>query len=87
MSPYWVGHATTPRPWPGRWYLPVAETRVQWAKGGLDLRRAASNRAGGFHATHTQKGLFTAGLMPNLPEHLWNRTRMKRRRTRCFHAV
>ena len=54
---------------------------------GLDLRGAYLNLDGGFDSAHTRKGIFHAGLIPNITEPPRNRTRPKRGRTRLFNAA
>jgi hypothetical protein len=54
---------------------------------GLDLRGASLNLDGGFEAAHNRKGIFNAGLIPNIPEHPRNRKHPKRGRKRLFNAA
>src|SRR5262245_45003928 len=54
---------------------------------GLDLRWSYRNRAGGFDATYNRKGMFHAGLIPNIPENPRNRKHTKRGRKRLFNAA
>ncbi len=54
---------------------------------GLDLRGASLNLDGGFDSTHHRKGMFHAGLVPNIKEHRRNGKTTKRGRKRLFHAV
>ena len=53
----------------------------------LDLRGAYLNLDGGFDAAHNRKGIFNAGMMPNIPENPRNRKAPKRGRKRLFNAV
>jgi len=53
----------------------------------LDLRGAYLNLDGGFDAAHNRKGIFNAGMMPNIPEKPRNRKAPKRGRKRLFNAV
>ena len=54
---------------------------------GLDLRGAYLNLDGGFDSTHNRKGMFNAGLIPNIKENPRNRKGTKRGRKRFFNAV
>ena len=54
---------------------------------GLDLRGAYLNLDGGFDSTHNRKGMFNAGMMPNIPENTRNRKYTKRGRKRLFNAA
>jgi hypothetical protein len=53
----------------------------------LDLRGAYVNLDGGFDSTRNRKCIFTAGLIPNIPENPHNCKRAKRGRKRLFNAV
>ena len=78
---------------------PVNETdMVRWPEGlqalkkvakevGVGLSGASLNLDGGLDAAHNRKCIFTAGLIPNLPEHPRNRKRPKRGRNRLFNAA
>jgi hypothetical protein len=48
---------------------------------GLDLRGAYLNLDGGFDSAHNRKGIFNAGMMPNIPENPRNRKGTKRGKT------
>ena len=54
---------------------------------GLDLRGAYLNLDGGFDSARNRKGIFNAGLIPNIPENPRNRQRTKRGRKRFFNAA
>jgi hypothetical protein len=54
---------------------------------GLDLRGAYLNLDGGFDAAHNRKGIFNAGMIPNIPENPRNRKRAKRGRKRLCNAM
>jgi transposase len=54
---------------------------------GLDLRGAYLNLDGGFDAAHNRKGMFHAGLIPNIKEHPRNRKALKRGRKRLFNEA
>jgi len=54
---------------------------------GLDLRGAYLNLDGGFDSAHNRKGIFNAGLIPNIKENPRNRKTTKRGRKRWFKAV
>ena len=54
---------------------------------GGDLRGAYLHLDGGFDSAHNRKGIFNAGLIPNIPEHPRNRKRPKRGRKRWFNAT
>jgi hypothetical protein len=54
---------------------------------GLDLRGAYLNLDGGGDSTHNRKGLFNAGLIPNIKENPRNRKGIKRGRKRLFNAA
>ena len=54
---------------------------------GVGLSGASLNLDGGLDAAHNRKCIFTAGLIPNLPEHPRNRKRPKRGRNRLFNAA
>ena len=56
-------------------------------EGGVDLRGASLNLDGGLDAAHNRKGIFHAGLIPNIPENPRNRKRPKRGRKRLFNAA
>ncbi len=51
---------------------------------GLDLAGAVLNLAAGFDSKANRKGVFTAGLKPNLKENPRNRQKLKRGRKRFF---
>jgi transposase len=50
----------------------------------LDLRGAYLNLDGGFDSARNRKGIFNAGLIPNILENPRNRKRTKRGRKRFF---
>jgi transposase len=54
---------------------------------GLDFRGAYLNLDGGFDSARNRKYIFTAGLIPNIPENPRNRKRTKRGRKRLFNAA
>jgi hypothetical protein len=54
---------------------------------GIDLRGAYLNLDGGFDSRANRKCIFTAGLIPNIPENPRNRQRPKRGRKRLFNAA
>ena len=54
---------------------------------GLDLRGAYLNLDGGFDSAHNRKGIFNAGMIPNIPENPRNRKTTKRGRKRLFNAT
>ena len=54
---------------------------------GLDLRGAYLNLDGGFDSTRNRKGIFKAGMIPNIPENPRNRKGTKRGRKRLFNAA
>jgi Transposase DDE domain len=54
---------------------------------GLDLRGAYVNLDGGFDSRAHRKGIFNAGMSPNITENPRNRKRPKRGRKRLFNAV
>jgi hypothetical protein len=54
---------------------------------GFDLGRAYLNLDSGFDSTHKRKGIFNAGMIPNITENPRNRKRLKRGRKRLFHAA
>jgi len=56
-------------------------------EGGLDLRGASLNRAGGFDSTHNRKMIFNAGMIPNIKENPRNRKTTKRGRKRLFNKT
>jgi len=56
-------------------------------EGGVDLRGAYLNLDGGFDSAHNRKGIFNAGLIPNIPENPRNRKHPKRGRKRLFNAA
>jgi hypothetical protein len=56
-------------------------------QGGLDLRGASLNLDGGFDSTHNRKGMFNAGMIPNIKENPRNRKTPKRGRKRFFNAA
>jgi hypothetical protein len=53
----------------------------------LDLKRASLNLDGGFDSSANRKGIFNAGIIPNIPENPRNRKRIKRGRKRLFKAT
>ncbi|HSX77428.1 MAG TPA: hypothetical protein VLQ80_02480, partial [Candidatus Saccharimonadia bacterium] len=55
---------------------------VGWA-----LRGASLTRDGGFDSAHHRKGIFHAGLIPNIPEHPRNRKTTQRGRKRLFNET
>src|SRR5262247_3424598 len=54
---------------------------------GVDLRGAYLNLDGGFDSTRNRKGIFNAGMIPNIKENPRNRKRTKRGRKRFFNAA
>ena len=54
---------------------------------GLDLRGASLNLDGGFDSARKRKGIFNAGLIPNIKENPRNRKHPKRGRKRLFNAA
>jgi hypothetical protein len=54
---------------------------------GLDLKGAYLNLDGGFDSAHNRKGIFNAGMMPNIKENPRNRKTTKRGRKRLFNAA
>jgi hypothetical protein len=54
---------------------------------GLDLRDAYVNLDAGFDSTYNRKGIFNAGMIPNITENPRNRKRTKRGRKRLFNAA
>jgi hypothetical protein len=56
-------------------------------QGGVDLQGAYLNLDGGVDSTRNRKGIFNAGLLPNIPEHPRNRQGIKRGRKRLFNAA
>jgi hypothetical protein len=54
---------------------------------GLDLRGASLTLDGGCDAAHNRKGIFHAGLIPNIQEHPRNRKTTKRGRKRFCNAA
>jgi len=54
---------------------------------GVALRGAYLNLDGGFDSARNRKGIFNAGLIPNIPENPRNRQRTKRGRKRFFNAA
>jgi hypothetical protein len=54
---------------------------------GFDLGRAYLNLDSGFDSTHNRKGIFNAGMIPNITENPRNRKRIKRGRKRLFNAA
>jgi transposase len=56
-------------------------------QGGLDLRGAYLNVDAGVDSTHHRKGMFTAGMIPNIKENPRHRKRTTRGRKRLFNAV
>jgi transposase len=54
---------------------------------GLDLRGAYLNLDAGFDSTHHRKGMFNAGMIPNITETPRNRKRTKRGRKQLFNVV
>ena len=53
----------------------------------LDLRGAYLNLDGGFDSTRNRKGIFNAGMIPNIKENPRNRKTTKRGRKRLFNAA
>jgi len=53
----------------------------------LSLHRSYLNLDGGFDSRANRKGIFNAGLIPNLPENPRNRKTTKRGRKRLFYAL
>jgi len=53
----------------------------------LDLRGASLHLDGGFDSTYNRKGIFNAGLIPNIKENPRNRKTTKRGRKRLFNAA
>src|SRR6266446_7695727 len=56
-------------------------------KVGLDLRGAYFNLDGGFDSAHNRKGIFNAGMIPNIKENPRNRKTTKRGRKRLFNEA
>jgi hypothetical protein len=54
---------------------------------GLDLKGASLNLDGGFDSAHNRKGIFHAGMMPNIKENPRKRQTTKRGRKRLFNAA
>ena len=54
---------------------------------GLDLKGAYLNLDGGFDSAHNRKGIFNAGMIPNIKENPRNRKTPKRGRKRFFNAA
>ena len=54
---------------------------------GVDIRGAYLNQDRGFDSTHNRKGIFNAGLIPNIKENPRNRKHTKRGRKRLFNAA
>ena len=54
---------------------------------GLDLRGAYGKLDGGCDSRANRKGMFNAGMIPNIQENPRNRKRPKRGRTRFFNAA
>ncbi len=54
---------------------------------GGDLRGAYLNLDGGFDSIANRKGIFNAGLIPNIPENPRNRKTTKRGRKRLFNKA
>jgi hypothetical protein len=54
---------------------------------GLDLRGAYLNLDGGFDSAHNRKGIFKAGLIPNITENPRHRKTTKRGRKRFFNEA
>jgi len=54
---------------------------------GGDLRGASRNRDGGVDAAHHRQCMFTAGLIPHIPENPRTRKRPKRGRQRLLNAA
>jgi len=54
---------------------------------GVDLKGASLNLDGGFDAAHNRKGIFNAGLMPNIKENPRHRKTAKRGRKRLCNPV
>ena len=53
----------------------------------LPLRGAYLNLDAGFDSTYNRKGIFNAGMIPNIKENPRNRKRTKRGRKRLFNAA
>ena len=56
-------------------------------KTGLVLEGAYLNLDSGFDSKHNRKGMFNAGMIPNIKGNLRNRKRSKRGRKRFFNAA
>jgi hypothetical protein len=56
-------------------------------EGGLDVRGASLNLDGGFESAPNRKGIFHAGMLPNMQENPRNRTGPKRGRKRLCNAA
>jgi len=54
---------------------------------GVDLQGAYLNLDGGFDSARNRKGIFNAGLIPNIKENPRNRKTTKRGRKRFFNAA
>jgi hypothetical protein len=54
---------------------------------GLDLGGAYLNLDSGFDSKHNRKGIFNAGMIPNIKENPRNRKHTKRGRKRLFNAA
>ncbi len=54
---------------------------------GLDLRGAYLNLDGGFDSARNRKGIFNAGMIPNIKENPRNCKTTKRGRKRLFHEA
>jgi hypothetical protein len=54
---------------------------------GLVLTGAYLNLDAGFDSAHNRKGIFNAGMIPNITENPRNRKRTKRGRKRLFNAA
>ncbi len=78
---------------------PVNETDMIWLPTGLKalkkvakkvdltLRGAYLHLDAGFDSTYNRKGIFNAGMIPNIKENPRNRKRTKRGRKRLFNAA
>ena len=56
-------------------------------EGGLDLRGASLNLDGGFDSARNRKGIFNAGMIPNIKENPRTRKTTKRGRKRFFNTA
>jgi hypothetical protein len=78
---------------------PVNETDMRLLPEGLKALKTGAKRVGlvltgaylhldsGFDSTPNRKGIFNAGMIPNIPENPRNRKRTKRGRKRLFNAA